>query len=64
MQRRSTQLSNASSDDWENFKRVYGKRYESDEEEQTRYSIFHEERGNRDAAHGGQPESRAWRHQV
>ena len=60
VQRRSTQLSNAFSDDWEEFKRVYGKTYESDEEEQTRYSIFNEKKetatqrmvGNPDAVHG------------
>merc|ERR1719284_2365215 len=60
VQRRSTQLSNAFSNDWEDFKRVYGRTYESDEEEQTRYSIFNEKKatatqrmvGNPKAAHG------------
>jgi len=60
VQRRSTQLTNAFSDDWEDFKSVYGKTYESDEEEQNRYSIFNEKKdvakqrmvGNPKAVHG------------
>jgi len=60
VQRRSTQLTSAFSDDWEDFKSVYGRTYESDEEEQTRYSIFNEKKatatqrmvGNPKAVHG------------